>query len=257
MARQVDETERLSKRNEILDCALKLVHSIGYEQMSIQDILSQMGISKGAFYHYFVSKPALLEALIIRTGQQAEEMLLPIVENPDLPTLEKLEYFFKSINRWKSSQKAYMLEILKVWYADENAIVRQKLVTYSTRLITGLLNRLIQQGIDEGIFKTKYPEMVGTIFYSLMIQMGDAVGAILLEVNRSHSINSTVALEKMMSVVNAYTDGIERILGTTPGTIHLIDRNMLAQWLPDDSGYELLSNQKPTQYFSLEKELQE
>ncbi len=53
-----------ARRNEILDVAQRLIYTKGYEQMTIQDILSDLQISKGAFYHYFDSKQALLEAII-------------------------------------------------------------------------------------------------------------------------------------------------------------------------------------------------
>ena len=56
MARILKEEEHTAKRNEILDAALQLVYSKGYEKMTIQDILDQLQISKGAFYHYFDSK---------------------------------------------------------------------------------------------------------------------------------------------------------------------------------------------------------
>ena len=61
MARSVNEKEYAVKRNEILDVAQRFVYTRGYEQMSIQDILDELHISKGAFYHYFDSKQALLE----------------------------------------------------------------------------------------------------------------------------------------------------------------------------------------------------
>jgi len=51
---------------EILDVAQRLVNTKGYEQMTIQDLLDELQISKGAFYHYFGSKQALLEAIIER-----------------------------------------------------------------------------------------------------------------------------------------------------------------------------------------------
>jgi AcrR family transcriptional regulator len=254
MARQVDEVERLSKRNEILDCAQRLVYSTGYELMSIQDILTQMGISKGAFYHYFDSKPALLEALINRTSQQAEEILVPIVDNPDLPALEKLELFFNAINRWKSTQKTYMLEILKVWYADENAIVREKLMNNSAKMISALINPIIRQGIDEGVFKTGYPEMAGMIFFSLITQMSDSVGHILLKATTTTIEDPDTSLKKMTEVVEAYTDAIERVLGTRAGCIHLINRDMLAQWVPGISDIESTTGQILTQGLILEKE---
>ncbi len=47
-------------RNEILDVAQRLIYTRGYEQMTIQDILDDLGISKGAFHHYSGSRQALL-----------------------------------------------------------------------------------------------------------------------------------------------------------------------------------------------------
>jgi AcrR family transcriptional regulator len=61
MARIIKEHERSVKRNEIIDAAQRFIYTKGYEQMTIQDILDELQISKGAFYHYFDSKGALLE----------------------------------------------------------------------------------------------------------------------------------------------------------------------------------------------------
>ena len=66
MARIVKEEEYTARRNEILDTALQLLYSKGYEKMTIQDILDKLQISKGAFYHYFGSKAEVLEALVER-----------------------------------------------------------------------------------------------------------------------------------------------------------------------------------------------
>src|SRR5258708_37498177 len=100
------------RRNEILDVARRLVDTKGYEQMAIQDILDELRISKGAFYHYFDSKPALLEALIERIGQEALQLLTPIVRDPHLPALDKLQRFFDTAVRWKTARKTFMLELL-------------------------------------------------------------------------------------------------------------------------------------------------
>ena len=48
------------RRQEILDTAERLFLSRGYEQTSVQDILDEMGLSKGGFYHHFDTKMALL-----------------------------------------------------------------------------------------------------------------------------------------------------------------------------------------------------
>ena len=50
MARIFKEEEFNAKRNEILDFSLGLVYSKGYAQMTIQDILDGLHISRGALY---------------------------------------------------------------------------------------------------------------------------------------------------------------------------------------------------------------
>src|SRR5438093_12568621 len=95
------------RRNEILDVAQQLVETKGYEQMAIQDILDDLQISKGAFYHYFDSKPALLEAIIERMLQEVEQLLVPIVHDPQLPALEKFQRFFAVSAGWKTARKEF------------------------------------------------------------------------------------------------------------------------------------------------------
>ncbi len=121
MARIVKEEEYAIRRNEILDAAQKLIYTKGYNQMTIQDVLDELKISKGAFYHYFNSKQALLEALIERIQMEANEMLTPIVDDPHLSAMEKLQRYFDTASKWKMARKNLMIEIMRTWYADEIA----------------------------------------------------------------------------------------------------------------------------------------
>ena len=59
MARIVNEAAHTARRNAILDAAQRAIITKGYEQMAIADLLSELRISSGAFYHYFDSKPAI------------------------------------------------------------------------------------------------------------------------------------------------------------------------------------------------------
>lgn len=88
MARIVKEQEYAARRNAILDVAQRLVYTKGYEQMAIQDILDELEISKGAFFHYFNSKQMLLEAIIERMRDEVAQIITPIVHDPHLPALE-------------------------------------------------------------------------------------------------------------------------------------------------------------------------
>src|SRR6202022_4778085 len=93
------------RRDAFLDVAQRLIQTKGYEAMSIQDLLDQLEASKGAFYHYFDSKQALLEAVIERFADTGMAAIAPILNDPTLPTLKKLERVFAGIAGWKAQRK--------------------------------------------------------------------------------------------------------------------------------------------------------
>jgi AcrR family transcriptional regulator len=218
--------EHAARRNEILDAAQQLVYTEGYGQMTIQDILDDLRISKGAFYHYFDSKQALLEALIHRMIDDAMQVIVPILQDPHLGALEKLQRYFDTAARWKTDRKTYLLALLRVWYTDDNAIVRQKQVAAAVERVTPLIAEIIRQGIQEGVFSTPYPDQVSGAIMSLMQGLGDAI--ILIFLSQSASPDD---LQRIEAVAAAYTDAMERVLGASTGSLHLVDTGILKEWL--------------------------
>lgn len=224
MARTVKDNS--TRRNQILDVAQQLVYTKGYEQMTIQDLLDTLNISKGAFYHYFDSKPALLEALIERMIDEVKKIIQPIVDDQRLTALEKFERYFDTVSRWKTAQKDFLLAILRVWYNDNNAIVRQKVLTTGTRLIAPVLSSIILQGIQEGVFTNPYPDRIGEVVFTMMMGFSDNLAQDIL--NWNTETDNFSHLENTLAVV---TDALERVLGAQKDSIHLIDKAVLKEWL--------------------------
>jgi TetR/AcrR family transcriptional repressor of nem operon len=225
MARTVKEEDYAVKRKEILDVAQRLIYTKGYEQMSIQDILNELKISKGAFYHYFDSKQALLEALIDQMRLEAEPIILPIINDPDLPTLEKLHRFFDTAARWKTARKEYILSLTRVWYADENAIVRQKIYTSQLKWSAPHFEKIIRQGMQEGVFNTSYPSQISEMVLTLLYHIGDVMVELIFS-----GEEKTIELAHAEKMVAAYNDALERVLGAPTGSINLMDRETLKLW---------------------------
>jgi AcrR family transcriptional regulator len=225
MARTVNEKEYAIRRNAILDMTQRLVYTKGYEQMAIQDILKELQMSKGAFYHYFDSKPALLEALIERMQQEAEQLLLPIVQDPQLGALEKFQRYIDAGVRWKTARRAFLIELLRVWYSDHNAIVRQKMWATMSKRAMPLLLEIIHQGIREGVLNILYPDQVSTIVLSLIYGLGDAFAELLLLPHPQGD-----ALQRAERLVAAYNDALERVLGAPAGSLVLMDAAALEEW---------------------------
>lgn len=229
MARTVKEHEYAEKRNEILNAAQRLVYTKGYERMTIQDILADLQISSGAFYHYFDSKPAVLEAFIERIKEEAEKPLLPIIHDPHLPAIEKLQGFFATLDRLRIAHKADVVKLGRVWYTDDNAIVRQKVDEAVLEQRAPLLNAIVRQGVQEGVFTTTYPDQAGQVILSLLQGMGNTHARLLLSVDQETDEQRRV--EEIVAVHAAYMDAIERMLGAPPNSLYRTDAEAVKVWV--------------------------
>ncbi|RSD24075.1 TetR/AcrR family transcriptional regulator [Mesobacillus subterraneus] len=76
------------KEKAIIEAAIKLYATKGFASTSIQEIVTESGISKGAFYLYFKSKDALLIAILEYYFDHIQKQL-EVYEHENLPPREK------------------------------------------------------------------------------------------------------------------------------------------------------------------------
>ena len=82
-------------RDRILDAGARLFADHGYEAVSLRQICDEARVSKGAIYHYFLSKEELLSAIVVASLEQLAEH----VENsarPGRSAAERLRGFIVS-----------------------------------------------------------------------------------------------------------------------------------------------------------------
>jgi AcrR family transcriptional regulator len=188
--------------------------SKGYEQMTTQDILEALQISRGAFYHYFESKQALLMALVERIGEQAEQLVLPIASSREMPAQDKLLRVFAVLNQHKQENLDLVFAFMRVWYADENALFRQKLYLARIKRLAPWLSQIIQQGAEEGVFTTSYPDQAARTILSLLEDLGYATVEFLLAEEGEHP-----DIPRLVQIGEATADALERVLGMKPGCL--------------------------------------
>jgi AcrR family transcriptional regulator len=58
----------MNNRSAIINCALQLFASKGYDAVGVQEIVEAVGVTKPTLYHYFGSKQGLLEALLVESS---------------------------------------------------------------------------------------------------------------------------------------------------------------------------------------------
>jgi len=231
MARTVKEQEYAAKRSDILDAAQRLIFTKGYERMTIQDILADLRISSGAFYHYFASKPAVLEALAERMQDEMEQRVLPIVRDPHLPAGEKLRRFFAAVLRQDISRETMtlMIALLRVWFTDDNALIRQKVDAGRVKRLAPLLAEIVRQGIQEGSFTTGDPDTVADVILSLIEGLQYTLARRHADFEKERDDRRYV--ERVVAAYDIYMEAIERVLGAPTRLLNRADPGVIRESL--------------------------
>jgi TetR/AcrR family transcriptional repressor of nem operon len=230
MARIVRPEQYAAKRAEILNAALRMMLSKGYERMSIRDVLEEVQISSGAFHHYFASREALLEAFIERIKEESGKPLQQLIDNPELSAREKFQGFLDTLNRLRIERKAEVVALGRVWYSDSNAVVRVRVAEAIARQRAPMLGEIIRQGIQEGSFAVAYPDKAGEVIEALLQAMGDRHAELLFTLDQAHD-NDQRLIAEVVALHAAYMDAIERILGAPSHAFYRATAEAVQLWL--------------------------
>ncbi|HTX69108.1 MAG TPA: TetR/AcrR family transcriptional regulator [Thermoleophilia bacterium] len=208
-----------------MDVAQRLMQTRGYEQMSIQDVLDGARASRGAFYHYFASKTDLLEAVVTRIVDAALAAVAPVVDDPALDAVAKLEGLFGGIAQWKTERTELMLALTRVWMSDDNTLTRDKMWRHMDISLTPVLARIVRQGVDEGALTVSSPDSTARVVVAHLRGLNETAVRLFLERDEG-----SVTLADAQGLAHAYVEGLERIVGVPAGTLHLVDDGVLEQW---------------------------
>jgi AcrR family transcriptional regulator len=225
MARTVDPASHAIRRDAFVDAALHLIQTRGYRQMSVQDVLDAVDSSRGAFYHYFDSKGALLEAVMDRLLEVGMATVESVVADPQLSATQKFANAFAGIVSWKNARRELMLQLLKVWLSDDNAIVREKLRRGTAARLTPLLSQIIRQGCQEGVFSAPSPEDAARIVVALILGAQETAGDLYVA-----RMANAVPLETIERTFASYATAYERVLGAAPGSLPMVDEATIQMW---------------------------
>jgi AcrR family transcriptional regulator len=221
----VNVEARAIRREAFVEVSLRLIQAKGYEQMSIQDVLDELDASRGAFYHYFASKLALLQAAVDHIVAAAMEAVSPVAADPRLSAAQKIERLFSGIAGWKAERRELMLALLEVWYSDDNAIVRDKVRRSSVAVLVPLLSTIIEQGRVEGVFSASSPDGAARAVVALLLGAQD-MAIELFFARQAGEIPFEIVAERFAGLAEALT----RVLGAPVGSLSLIDEATLRLW---------------------------
>jgi TetR/AcrR family transcriptional repressor of nem operon len=94
----VKAREGKGTREVVIEAATRLIHLKGYQNTSVDDVLSASGVGKGNFYHYFKSKEDLGFAILDRVADAfVERALEPCFADPEGARLDQIRCFLSRV----------------------------------------------------------------------------------------------------------------------------------------------------------------
>ena len=144
----------------ILDTATRLFLQKGYDETTLQDIIDATKLSKGAIYHHFASKEAIIIAVVDRMGDFNSAVLAEIRDRKGLTGAEKLREMFRtSITLSFQGKILHMLPFL---------IENPKFMALQMQSILGeaapdYILPILKEGIADGSIRADYPEQLAEV----------------------------------------------------------------------------------------------
>ena len=215
---------RATIRGKILESARKFFFTKGYNKTSIQNIIDDVEIAKGTFYHHFKSKEQLLDEISDIIVEQKVAKIQRDLENSTDDAFTKFNTFVNQQTDWKLEQLDLLYVVLTAMYSEHNILFQQKIKEKNIVRYLPILTDIIKQGISEGIFDTDVPELMAELILRLSIFWGDGIAEIFL---RSSNYQDPVRL--IVERYNLLLQAIERLLDAKKSLLGLVDRSVIEE----------------------------
>ena len=197
--RVVKEDEE--RKNEILDAAEKLFGAKGFDHTSTNDILNEIGIARGTLYYHFKSKEDILDAMIERITRQLIAKATDIVQKKEIPVLQRLTMTIMTLN----VNNELGLEVMQQVHKPQNALMHQKMQETLLSGVNPLITGLIEEGIQQDIFRTDYP--------------AEAVEMTMLYSSTAFDSMTVYTEEERQRKIVAFIYNLEQLLGMEHGSM--------------------------------------
>lgn len=148
---------------KIAKVAWKLFHEKGYDETTIDDIISESETSKGSFYHYYSSKDELLVSLPEVFDEKYEEVMQTL--DPEMNSYDKLLSVCYCVHDMIGEE--IPVGLLASLYSSQVVTKGDKHLMNQNRYYYTMLNQLIDEGQRRGQIVSTMPYYEVAKLYTL------------------------------------------------------------------------------------------
>ena len=180
-AKQAVET-----KNRIYECGVNLIGKYGFDQITVEQIASEAGVSVGTYYYYFESKFELFKEMFKRADEYFLNKIADNLESNIAP--EQIVEFFE---KYADFTYENGIEIVKKIYISDNKMF----ITENRPMQT-----ILQSIIEKGQSSEEIPKSMSSIELTNMLFLVGR-GVIFDWCLRDGTINLKATMKKVMGIV--------------------------------------------------------
>lgn len=169
------EQEKEQRKSYILDAAEKMFFSRGYDNVSMDDIASEIGLNKATLYIYFKNKESLFFAVVLHGALILNAMIKERIKKckTGMEILDAIGItYFEFVDKYPDYSRAYLYfrsDRFSIDDAEDLCDDAKKILELRNEEFAIVCNA-IKSGMDEGMIRPDLDPVEVTVFLTLVVK---------------------------------------------------------------------------------------
>ena len=221
------------RKKQILETAEALFTERGYEQTGVQDILDRLHLSKGSFYHHFVSKELVLQTILEGRAEKAAEALRSEAGEDGL---ERMNRLLSGMIPFRGEGLSFLKMLMPVFLLPEGKSVLSGYQEALKKAWLPMTEDALARMIGQGTAYTPYPEVTASILLDLVNDLWSCLSREILRGISGDGEKPSPA--GLLIWLEPYRAAAENLLSAPYGSIPLLNLEALDEIVRELTGTE-------------------
>lgn len=186
-------------KQDILETAKRLFAEKGLENVKVEDVVKEVGVTRGAFYHYFKSREELIAGVMYKSFEEDDDNpYLLAYKQKGLNALEKLRFAAKlSLRSHLETSESMRVEMKKL--ASDPIVFKNEMI-FQVTVMASYIEKLLTEGNEDGSMNVAFPKQTSQTIAWLVASW---LSPYLLEVSYEEYIDKISYFEQLGVLLGA------------------------------------------------------
>ncbi len=178
-------------KQDILNTAMRMFTEKGIENVKVEDVVKEVGVTRGAFYHYFKSREELIGGVMYKSFESDNPYLLADKQE-GLNALERLRFAAKlSLRSSLDMSDSMRVQMKKL--ANDPIIFKNEMIFQVTVMAT-YIEKLLIEGNKDGSMNVVFPKQASQTIAWLVASW---LSSYAFEVSYAEYVDKVLFLEQL------------------------------------------------------------